>query len=77
MYLRKHFSDLWIGHGGPQNWPLRSPDFTPCVFPCLGLHECKVNRGDDLHDRIFAAARRLNGPYVLHKVHIILHLSSS
>jgi hypothetical protein len=29
-YLNEQIFDLWLtGHGGPQNWPLRSLDLTP------------------------------------------------
>jgi len=27
-HLNEHFSDRWIGRGGPQNWPLQSLDIT-------------------------------------------------
>jgi hypothetical protein len=39
-YLNEQFPDRWIGRGGPQYWPLRSPDLTPLDFhpwAALGL----------------------------------------
>jgi hypothetical protein len=39
QYLNEHIPDRWICRGGPQKWPLRSPDLTPHRFPCLRLHE--------------------------------------
>jgi hypothetical protein len=32
QYLNKLFPDQWIGRGGPQKWPPRSPDPTPLDF---------------------------------------------
>lgn len=29
MYLSEQFLDRWVGRGGPQSWPLRSPGFNP------------------------------------------------
>jgi hypothetical protein len=34
------------------------------------MHERKDNRKEGLHNRIFYAARRMNGPDILHKVQI-------
>jgi hypothetical protein len=28
-YLDKRLRNLWIGRGGPMEWPPRSPDMTP------------------------------------------------
>lgn len=31
-WLNATFPNKWIGRGGPQFWPARSPDLTPCDF---------------------------------------------
>jgi hypothetical protein len=36
-YLNEQFPDRWIGPGGPQNWPPRSPDITPLDFYVWGF----------------------------------------
>jgi hypothetical protein len=39
QYLHQQVPDRRIGRGGPQNCPLRSPDLTLSIFPCMVLHE--------------------------------------
>jgi hypothetical protein len=62
------FPDRWIGRGDPENWPLRSPDLTSSRYPrfcyCMKSTVCerKVKRREELHLRIFYAARRINDP---------------
>ena len=39
-YLDNKRSGIWIGGGGPAEWPPRSPDLTPChLFLCDHLKE--------------------------------------
>lgn len=38
-YLNKQFTNSWIGRGGQQNWPQRSPDLTPPTILFVGLNE--------------------------------------
>lgn len=35
-YLNGQFPDKWTEHDGSQNWPLRSPNFTPVNFHICG-----------------------------------------
>lgn len=35
-YLNQLFPERWIGRGGPQQWPARSPDLTPLDFYLWG-----------------------------------------
>ena len=39
QYLNLKFPKRWIGRGGAQNWPPRSPDLEPIRLPCVGSHE--------------------------------------
>jgi hypothetical protein len=36
-YLNEQIRDRWIDRGGPQNWPLQSPDPTHPRFPRMGV----------------------------------------
>jgi hypothetical protein len=38
-YLDEHLRNRWIGHGGPMEWPPRSPDLTPMGFFFVGFCE--------------------------------------
>jgi hypothetical protein len=78
-YLNEQFPDLWIGRGGQQDWPLRSPELTP-RFPSKGLYkkmkyERKENREEELLCRIVDGARRVNDANVLCNVHITLNFT--
>ena len=53
QYLNHKFPDRWIGYGGAQNWPLRSPDLNPLVYHVWGYMKdmvCahKVNMTEEL-----------------------------
>jgi len=43
QYLNEQFPDRWIGCGGPQNWPPRSPDISPLDLHVWGYMEDMVN----------------------------------
>ena len=36
QYLNHKFPNRWIGRGGTQNWPTRSPDLNPLDYHVLG-----------------------------------------
>ena len=60
-YLDATFPDRWIGRGGPQPWPPRSPDMTPCDFCVWGffknrVYATTVTTEENLIQRIFEAA---------------------
>lgn len=64
VYLNEQFPERWIGRGGPQTWPPRSPDLTPLDFCVWGwmksiVYEKKVNTREELLDRIADAATRI------------------
>lgn len=59
--LNRRFGEKWIGRGGPQIWPPRSPDLNPIDFFVWGfmkslVYETIVETEEDLIARIQAAA---------------------
>jgi len=71
QYLNHNFPNRWIGHGGAQNWPPRSPDLNPLDYHVWGymktmVYAHKVNTRE-LLQRILSAARSINNAAVLHK----------
>jgi hypothetical protein len=65
----------------PMDWSWWSAELAPAVtgphFPCYVkniAYGCKENRREELHHRIFNAARRMNDPDVLRKIQIIFNL---
>jgi len=58
--LDRVFPEKWIGRGGPQTWPPRSPDLTPLDFFLWGhikeyVYQTPVNDREELHMRIMEA----------------------
>jgi hypothetical protein len=56
-HLNKQFHERWIGHGGPESWPPRSPDLTPLGFYLWGhlktvVYATPVNDTEDLWERV-------------------------
>lgn len=45
-FLNENFPNLWIGRGGPNNWPSRSPDFNPVDYHIWGYLKSKVYATD-------------------------------
>jgi hypothetical protein len=73
QYADHKFPNRWIGRGGTQNWPPRSPDLNPLDYHVWGymkavVYEQKVNTREDLVHRILSAARSINNAAVLRKV---------
>ena len=73
QYLDHKFPNRWIGRGGTQNWPPRSPDLNPLDYHVWGymkamVYEQKVNTREELVHRILSAARSINNAAVLRKV---------
>jgi len=63
-FLNYHFTGQWMGHGGPSNWPARSPDLSPldcCVWGWMKelVYSVRVVTRDALLGRIFDAADRI------------------
>lgn len=55
--LSKIYDNRWIGRGGPQPWPARSPDLNPIDFFLWGylkllVYTTRVKNKDDLRNRI-------------------------
>ena len=46
-FLDGHYTRRWIGRGGPQAWPARSPDLTPLDFYLWG-HLKKLVYGEEI-----------------------------
>lgn len=67
-YLNQEFPERWIGRGGPQAWPARSPDLTPLDFYLWGhmktlVYATKVNSREELLQRVHATAESIkNNP---------------
>jgi len=73
QYLNHEFPNRWIGRGGKQNWPPRSPDVNPLdyhVWVYMKAVVCahKLNTREELFQRILSAARSINNAAVLRKV---------
>jgi len=63
----------WIGRGGAQNWPPRSPDLDPSDYHVWGYKKAmvcahKLNTREELLLRILSAARNINNAAVLRKI---------
>jgi len=59
-FLNSHFPGLWIGRGGPHNWPARSPGLSPlgyCVWGWMKelVYSVKVVTRDELLGRVLDA----------------------
>ena len=72
QYLNHKFPDRWIGRGGTQNWPPRSPDLNPLVYQAWGYMKAmvcahRVKTREELLQRILSAARSINKAAVLRK----------
>src|SRR5215510_5312182 len=62
QYLDHKFPNRWIGLGGTQNWPPRSPDLNQLDYHVWGYikamgYEHKLNTREELLLRILSAAR--------------------
>lgn len=60
-HLNNRFPQRWIGRGGFQNWPPRSPDLTPLDYCLWGwlkslVYKTKVNTREALVARIINCA---------------------
>jgi len=73
QHLNNKFPNRWIGRGGAQNWPPRSPDVSPLDYHVWGymkpmVYAHKVNTREELLQRILSTARSTNNTAVLFKV---------
>ena len=73
QYLNHKFPKRWIGRGGAQNWPSRSPDLNPLDYHVWGYMKAmvcahKVNTREELLQRILSAAGSINNAAVLRRV---------
>lgn len=72
-FLNNRFPDRWIGRGGPQAWPPRSPDLNPLDYCLWGwmkslVYETRVETVEGLHNRIFNAANIIiNNPQAIQR----------
>jgi len=63
----------WIGRGGAQNWPPRSPDLNPSNYHVWGymkamVYAHKLNMRELLLQQILSTARSIINSAVLYKV---------
>jgi len=73
QYLDHKFPNQWIGRGGAQIWPPRSPDLNPLDYYVWGymktmVYAQKVNTREELLQQILSVARSVNNAAVLRKV---------
>ncbi|KAJ4433742.1 hypothetical protein ANN_16053 [Periplaneta americana] len=67
-FLNEHFFNRWIGRGGPQAWPPRSPDLTPLRYYLWDdmkrmVYATEVDTREQLRNRIIAASELIkNSP---------------
>jgi len=70
LYTYNKFPNRWIGRGGAQNWPPRSPDMNPLDYHVWGYMKTTVyghtlSTTEELLQRILSAARSINKAAVL------------
>jgi len=68
--LNAIYPNKWIGRGGPQNWPARSPDLTPLDFFLWGhlknyIYREPIQSRRELNDRILGALATIT-PNMIH-----------
>jgi hypothetical protein len=70
QYPNHKFPNRWIGRGGAENWPSRSPilDYHMWGYRKAMVYVHKVNTREELLQRILSAARSINNAAVLRKV---------
>jgi hypothetical protein len=73
QYLNHEFPNQWIGCGGVQNWPPRSPHLNPLDYHVWGylkamVYSHKLNTREELLQRILSAARSIYNAAALRKV---------
>lgn len=73
-YLDENYENRWIGRGGPQSWPARSPDLNSLDFFLWGhlkslVYSTPVNTVEELRNRIIGAFDTVrNTPGVFERV---------
>uniref|UniRef100_A0A8D8Z5S1 Transposase n=1 Tax=Cacopsylla melanoneura TaxID=428564 RepID=A0A8D8Z5S1_9HEMI len=70
--VNEMFLNRWIGRGGPENWPPRSPDLTPLDYFLWGFIKEQVmatapTTPENMKRRIIAAVRKIT-PQMLARV---------
>lgn len=73
-FLNNRFANRWIGRGGPQHWPPRSPDINPLDFFFWGylkslVYTTPIETVDELRNRIEQACDIIrNTPEIFQRV---------
>lgn len=73
-HLNQVFERRWIGRGGPQAWPARSPDLNPLDFHFWGhlktlVYSVPINTEEQLRQRIIDSSNQIRTtPGIFHRV---------
>lgn len=73
-HLHVVYPNRWIGRGGPQQWPARSPDLNNLYFFLWGhlktlVYKTPINTLEDLRERIVASCETIrNTPGIFERV---------
>lgn len=74
QYLNATYQDRWIGRGGPQAWPPRSPDLNPLDFCLWGylkslVYTTPITNIIELRNRIVASCNDIrNTPGIFNRI---------
>jgi hypothetical protein len=76
QYVNHRFPNRWIGRGGAQNWPPKSPDLNPLDYHVWGylkaiLYAHKVNARKELLQRILSAAKTSTTPQCFVRLQVL------
>lgn len=77
--LNERYPNRWIGRGGPQNWPARSPDLNPLDFSTWGhlktlVYTTPVEDLVDLRNRIIFSCRVIqDSPDIFGRIRRSMH----
>lgn len=74
QYLDETYENRWIGRGGPQLWPARSPDLNPLDFSTWGhlkslVYQTPVQNLEDLRNRVIESCRLIqDSPGIFNRI---------
>lgn len=74
QFLNQTFNNRWMGRGGPQSWPPRSPDLNSLYFCLWGhlkslVYSTPIETEEELRNRIVASCQTIrNTPGIFQRV---------